>query len=795
MFKRFKKIESLGTFKNYVGGSVTFSSLTFVFGLNCYGKSTLCEIFNSLNSNDASFIENRKSIPHNTSSSPKIRLSFGDNSSEPHQLKFENSIWNVKYPPQPIFVFDNRFVIESIFTGFDITHENKKQFTDFILGEENVKIANEISILKKDSRKKLKRTGEIEQIIKKLRSNIIVEEFIKTKPTDDIDKISSKISSTSSQLQKEEKNRKELEKISNLLEPDFLYFEILIKENIQRIRELLSKDFKEISKDAEKKLQYHTNNCFKHIDGKEENWIKNGIENYLKEYKENKADCPFCGQEITSDNELISVYTSFFNNEYNEFASTLEAKLSENLLKLQAYDLDIIPDLNESIKRSSKFKEFIKDSAYDEAIDKMESLISKWTDIQKDIQLELGRTTKDLEDKITEKTKKPHVAIHYYTRDSLKKLCEKLSNKIDDINYIILIIDDFINGFLASINPEKHTKTIQDLNDQLAQLEILKLRTQQTSICKEYEDLIKGSEQNNIEIQKKTTKLETEQVAFLNKYFEHIDRNFKDLGSKNFSISRPQTSGKGDKPVIGLRILYKNHDLSNHDLSSVFSESDRRALALSIFLAKVQSLPKDEQVTSLIVLDDPVTSFDDNRSTKAINKILDLTGKVDQIITFSHYLSFLKRFHQIVGKDIQYQLLQLNQNSESTIIEHVDSKKFLLDDHNKNLNSIEDFIQKRTNDDPILSLRIVFDTEIKRRFKPQIKTLDKSFNTSDILTGLLKADFISSHVYSTLDQYRITLNTDHHVYGNWNIEDKRGFTEEVYDYVFYKLSPAQKKNL
>jgi len=53
--RRIKEIKNIGTFANFTnGGSSGFEKLTFVYGLNTFGKTTLADILQSLETNDNS---------------------------------------------------------------------------------------------------------------------------------------------------------------------------------------------------------------------------------------------------------------------------------------------------------------------------------------------------------------------------------------------------------------------------------------------------------------------------------------------------------------------------------------------------------------------------------------------------------------------------------------------------------------------------------------------------------------------------------------------------------------------
>lgn len=57
IIKRISEIQNVGTFSNCKdSGKFQFSKLTLIYGLNTYGKSTLCDIFQSLSENNPDII-------------------------------------------------------------------------------------------------------------------------------------------------------------------------------------------------------------------------------------------------------------------------------------------------------------------------------------------------------------------------------------------------------------------------------------------------------------------------------------------------------------------------------------------------------------------------------------------------------------------------------------------------------------------------------------------------------------------------------------------------------------------
>lgn len=132
MIKRIVNIRQVGLYANISLNSYEFNKLTFIYGLNSYGKSTLCDIFKSLSKNDPSLIENRKTIPSG-SLAPHVTLSVSDFQNPPKEkrLEYKNSKWERNEISNMIEIFDTKFIYDNIFTGLSIERNNKENFTEF----------------------------------------------------------------------------------------------------------------------------------------------------------------------------------------------------------------------------------------------------------------------------------------------------------------------------------------------------------------------------------------------------------------------------------------------------------------------------------------------------------------------------------------------------------------------------------------------------------------------------------------------------------------------------------------
>ena len=92
--------------------------------------------------------------------------------------------------------------------------------------------------------------------------------------------------------------------------------------------------------------------------------------------------------------------------------------------------------------------------------------------------------------------------------------------------------------------------------------------------------------------------------------------------------------------VYSVKLFFRDKEVESNKIQFVLSDSDKRAFALSIFLSKLKH--KANLADTIIVMDNPITSFDDDRMTLFINIIKEFET-VNQIIILTHNKDFYKR--------------------------------------------------------------------------------------------------------------------------------------------------------
>lgn len=324
MITMIKKIYNVGVFRKYevknTGIKNDFSKLNLIYGLNTYGKSTICDILKDASANSNERIKQRLSIPEGKATEVILNTDGG-------RCSLQSDIWGGNCLKNKIMIFDDEFVFKNVFSGLDLIgdRETKENFTDFVLGDEGVKIANEIMDLKKQQ-KEVK--NELANNIPLSQKNMEEKEVLKYIAME----VDESLSSLTSKKEELEKTQKELkDKITNIEQmrqyPDIQYKPLVklteLLSNIGKLGVIWKKTF-EIHSESALKYQQLLRERF-YDDDNAEQWLSQGVQ-YLGDYD----TCPFCGQTIKEMN-TVGVLKDVFGSAYNEYKN----KILSDIEKIQ----------------------------------------------------------------------------------------------------------------------------------------------------------------------------------------------------------------------------------------------------------------------------------------------------------------------------------------------------------------------------------------------------------------------------------------------------------------------------
>lgn len=114
-----------------------------------------------------------------------------------------------------------------------------------------------------------------------------------------------------------------------------------------------------------------------------------------------------------------------------------------------------------------------------------------------------------------------------------------------------------------------------------------------------------------------------------------LENEFKNL---NVNVERPVVTITSEAGKVHRRLGLRE---SSTSLDKVFSEGERNSIALSYFMAEIQT----SESSAGVIFDDPVSSLDHNAREHVVKRIIAF-AKTRQVIVFTHDLVF---FRELVG--------------------------------------------------------------------------------------------------------------------------------------------------
>ena len=393
-----------------------------------------------------------------------------------------------------------------------------------------------------------------------------------------------------------------------------------------------SVDFKILLEDT-KKLLYKVvsvNNILNEYKNNPEkiNWIKHGVDIH----GDNPEKCIFCGNGINSD--FIKNLKLAFSDKLSSLEEKLE--LQKNRIKSEIQKLDTIPEIN-------KDHYFMDSTSIIENINKdIRNLISSRKE-----------ALKILESKILEKQ-----------RDIFLKI------ELDDLNWndfskIQINIDSLYNSTVEQIEQFNNTKikSIDFLRRYYIEKELPV--SEFTKLSQEVSQLHEDIETTNSE--KKI--LNDEKEGFEKEIFE-LESSLKSESEavKRINIILQNSLAHSE---ISLKSIDEEEEIyfevsRNEERAYNLSEGEKSLIAFAYYIARLESLSAEEKSKTILFIDDPISSLDENNVFYIYNLIYCLLEKKEflQYFLSTHNLDFLKYTNRF-SSNKDYYLIEKLKRSEN----------------------------------------------------------------------------------------------------------------------------------
>ncbi len=594
MIKKIEKSENLGIYKNFKTSKINeFKRYNLIYGWNGSGKSTLSRLFNSISSDDLSDIY----------TDVKVTILINEKKYTERQFPIQN---------ETVKVFNEDFVKENI-------DWNGTLKSILLLDEKNIEEIKEFNLLKLELYGDTNKAGLIKEIENKEKEFQRKEKDIQKTLTTIGKNVKNnfQVLDTSDSYYMNYDKRKVSSLIDNQDNP--LSVNDLIKDNeldevIKQARpikkEAIEKEIKfldiediknEIHKTCElinKSVTAKVVEEFKN-DSELSTWVEHGL-NIHKSRKRNV--CAFCGS-VLSDERLEKLEAHFSNA-----LSELNAEIASNVDNWESYKVNDNVDFIDA----SDF--------YDELSEKANKQNIEYKSVAKLINSEINIYIEALK----KKREKP------FDKMEIKFESNKIIEFLNNINLVIKTIKECVDAhnekarnFENTIKKAKERIERHYVQEQIEQLE--------------YVDKKNLIEKDKIELKKIKEECDQKREAYA---ILETKLSSETLGAEDFNEKLEKFLGYGeiklqfDAREKGYKI-YRNGKEEAKNLS----EGEKTAIAFIYFITKLKENGRKIEET-ILVIDDPISSFDSNKLFSAYAYMKSECNKAKQLFVLTHNYNF-----------------------------------------------------------------------------------------------------------------------------------------------------------
>jgi wobble nucleotide-excising tRNase len=362
-----------------------------------------------------------------------------------------------------------------------------------------------------------------------------------------------------------------------------------------------------------------------------ERWFRFAKQLLAKTESHDTHECPTCNQGIEDIKSLLEEYELYFNNDYELHVEQIET-LIEQLEQKKSVITSNSTTINTATPLFTRY-------AY---------LMSETTELPI---IDEGRTTSHIQLLIDRLNGKKGGTV-WSAEDSEDKVT------YDEVNASLIEYDNDIQAFRKIIlalaeNLKKKSLSPHDIEKQLrkqyreltlAEFDGDKGRIQKYLDLKAEQEIL-----NNKLIPEAKTNL-ANAVKNLKIESKAVEKYLRRLGIDHFTVDLSEESEGG------VKIIFSNTGVSKDGFRNSLSTGEKTALAFAYFISKVENeLSDDDFKKSCFVIDDPISSLDEDRVYMTAYLVHDVFKDCRQLIVLSHNFLFLKNFNAFyLGKNHCY---------------------------------------------------------------------------------------------------------------------------------------------
>ena len=612
MIDRIKLLQNIGRFNSDAAGtSHELSQLTLIYADNAQGKTTLTSILRSLASGDPLPITERRRL--GSQYPPKVVLDWRG---EPADVIFQNGAWNHTFGN--LKVFDDNFVDENVYSGLDVASSHRQNLHELILGDRGVALNRTLqALVSRVTEHNATISTHSEAIPERERYGLSVEAFCALTELSELD---GKIDAAERALKVVQDQE------SVLRAPIFPSIE-LPEFDIEAIRETLGKDLDGLDKSAEAQVQAH----IQPLGEGGESWVSDGVE---KARQRDENVCPFCGQDMHGI-DLVAHYRAYFSQEYANLKQTV-SQLISHVARNHADGKHVgFERAVSTLTQSMRFWSIYCDVPTVE-IDSA-AIVDAWNAARTPVAEQLqAKMAAPLETQSLNQTSVAALDAYDGQRQALAATNQMLQTT---------------NLEIQQVKQQAQTADTNEMSTTLNRLKATKscFREDIAPLCDAYlaelaakEATETARDQARDALEEYRTNVFPQLEEGVNDYLDRFNAGFR-IGSLT-----PANIGAGSGSTCTYNVLINNSPIAVRSNTNTpgepsfrnsLSAGDRNTLALALFFSSLDRNPN--LADTVVVVDDPMSSLDDQRSLATVQRVRALSRQAKQTIVLSHNKRFL----------------------------------------------------------------------------------------------------------------------------------------------------------
>lgn len=616
MLTNISRLNHVGIFRAGIPArqSVQLQRTTLFYGENGRGKSTLSAVLDSYARNKPALIQARATIDE-PNPRPEATLIFQGRG----PANFDNAAWSARH--HEMRVFDSQFVLENVYTGAEVTADNRKGLYEFAIGDQATDLGR-LEALNLQSRDANQHRTRLEQALAVIAAPYTVPAFValQTDPNIQAQLDTARLEVTATERNEQVRARQDASRVG--------LPELIIADMFAALRSVLP-GMNELA------LAQVREHFAKHPGRGIERWVAEGLD-YTPQ-----PECPFCGQS-TEHVDLLRAFAAYYSDAFRQLSAAVgaTARVARNHLSIAS-----ITNLQTMITANEARRQV-------------------WLDLvpSEEIPFDMAATI--------EEGRELHHLIERLFEEKATSLPDPIGSAADEAraNELQASILDRIRAYNLRVDQLNAQYAARKQALANADLEALRFRVRELdaqhrrglpealTLITQYEDAVAEAEQASTEKAALKNEIDTRMEALLGRYQGAINARLDQLLARFRIVQLQGTHGAGQAPRAGYRIELRGQqvaaggaDVNRPSFATVLSDGDRRTLALAFFLARLDVEPNLGD--KIVVLDDPMTSFDALRRSKTIEVIQALSQICGQVIVLSHDAHFLKDIFESITRD------------------------------------------------------------------------------------------------------------------------------------------------